>query len=124
MSQYQTLQIETSGGVATVWLNRPDLRNAFNETMIAELTTALGQHEKDASVRAIVLAGRGPGFCAGADLNWMKKMSTFSYEENRADAQALADMLHKLHTLPKPTVARVHGPAFAGGMGLVAACDM
>lgn len=124
MNQYETLETDNRDGIGIVWLNRPDVRNAFNETMIAELGDALKAQESDASVRAVVLAARGPAFCAGADLNWMKKMAGYSIEQNRADALGLASMLHSLHTLAKPTIARVHGHAFAGGMGLVAACDM
>jgi methylglutaconyl-CoA hydratase len=123
-TQYQTLEIAELHGVAIVWMNRPDVRNAFNETMIAELTAAFGALNQAPGVRAVVLAGRGPAFCAGADLNWMKKMAGFSFEENQRDAMGLAGMLHALHSLSKPTVARVHGPAFAGGMGLLAACDI
>ncbi len=121
---FQTLEIEVQGAVATLWLNRPEVRNAFNDTMIAELDAACDALQADARVRAVVVAGRGSAFCAGADLNWMKKMAQFDVEENRADAMALASMLHKLYALPKPTLARVHGPAFAGGMGLVCACDL
>jgi methylglutaconyl-CoA hydratase len=122
---YETLQVEkTPAGIALVWLNRPDLRNAFNETMIAELTAAFRALDADAEVRAIILAGRGKSFCAGADLNWMKKMSGYSFEQNYDDALGLANMLHTIHTVKKPTLARVHGAAFAGGMGLVAACDI
>lgn len=123
-SAYTTLEVQTLNGVGILWMNRPEVRNAFNETMIAEMTQAFSALAADAAVRAVVLAGRGPAFCAGADLNWMKKMSGYGFEENHADALALARMLHALATLPKPTVARVHGPAFAGGMGLVAACDV
>jgi methylglutaconyl-CoA hydratase len=115
---------KTPAGVALVWLNRPDVRNAFNDTMIGELTAAFRELDGDASVRAVVLAGRGPAFCAGADLNWMKKMADYSFAQNYDDALGLATMLHTLHTLGKPTIARVHGPAFAGGIGLVAACDI
>jgi methylglutaconyl-CoA hydratase len=122
--KYETLEIDTLNRVAIVWMNRPEVRNAFNETMIAELTAAFRALDKDPAVRAVVLAGRGPAFCAGADLNWMKKMAGFSFEENQRDAMGLAGMLHALHMLAKPTVARVHGPAFAGGMGLLAACDI
>jgi len=105
-------------------MNRPDVRNAFNETMIAELSHALTSLEADDAIRAIVLAGRGPSFCAGADLNWMKKMAGYSIEQNYEDALGLATMLHTLHTLKKPTIARVHGHAYGGGVGLVAACDI
>ena len=121
---YETLQIAVDGGVGVIWMNRPEVRNAFNETMIAELTQAFRAADADQSVRAVVLAGRGPAFCAGADLNWMKKMSGYSLEENHADAMGLAAMLNTIYMMKKPTVARVHGPAFAGGMGLVAACDI
>src|SRR5262247_2842347 len=122
---YQTLELDrTPAGIALVWLNRPDVRNAFNETMIAELTAAFRALDADAAVRAIILAGEGKAFCAGADLNWMKKMAGYSFEQNYDDALGLAKMLHTIHTVKKPTLARVHGPAFAGGMGLVAACDI
>ena len=122
--EYETLEVAEQNGVGIVWMNRPEVRNAFNETMIAELTAAFRELDKNPAVRAVVLAGHGPAFCAGADLNWMKRMAGFSFEENRRDAMGLAGMLHALHTLSKPTLARVHGPAFAGGMGLLAACDI
>jgi methylglutaconyl-CoA hydratase len=122
---YETIQVEQDeAGIALVWLARPDVRNAFNDSVIAELTEAFRALEVDDGVRAIVLAGRGPAFCAGADLNWMKKMAGYSFDQNYADALGLAGMLQTIHTLKKPTLARVHGPAFAGGMGLVAACDI
>ena len=121
---YENLEIAVKDGVATIWMNRPDVRNAFNETMIEELTRSFQAVDADPGVRALVLAGRGPAFCAGADLNWMKKMSGYSVEENRADALGLATMMNTLYMMKKPTIARVHGPAFAGGMGLVAACDI
>ena len=122
--KYATLEIAARQGVSVIWMNRPEVRNAFNETMIAELTQAFRAADADQNVRAVVLAGRGPAFCAGADLNWMKKMSGYSLEENHADAMGLAAMLNTIYMTKKPTVARVHGPAFAGGMGLVAACDI
>ena len=92
--------------------------------MIAEITAAFRALDADNTVRAIILAGQGKAFCAGADLNWMKKMSGYSFEQNYDDALGLAHMLHTVHTVKKPTLARVHGAAFAGGMGLVAACDI
>ena len=122
--KYETLQIATQHGVCVIWLNRPEVRNAFNEIMIAELTRAFKAADADKSVRAVVLAGHGPAFCAGADLNWMKKMAGYSLRENQADAMALAAMMNTIYMMQKPTIARVHGPAFAGGMGLVAACDI
>jgi len=121
---YGTIEISTEHGVAVLWLNRPEVRNAFNETMIAELAAAFAELDADPAVRAVVLAGRGKVFCAGADLNWMKRMGEMDFEENRKDALAFGAMLKRLHTLKKPTIARVHGAAFAGGMGLVAACDI
>ena len=118
------LKVETSGGVARVTLDRPEMRNAFDDSLIAALTSVLRELDADAAVRAVVLTGNGPAFCAGADLNWMKRMAGFGYEQNLADAQALAQMLKTLDRMAKPTIARVHGPAFAGGVGLVAACDI
>jgi methylglutaconyl-CoA hydratase len=121
---YQTLDIARSDKTATVTLNRPDVRNAFNETTIAEITQAFRELGADAEVRAIVLAANGPAFCAGADLNWMKKMAGYTHEENRADAIQLAEMLRTIYLCPKPVVAKVQGDCYAGGMGLVAACDV
>jgi methylglutaconyl-CoA hydratase len=118
------LEIHVARRVAVVWLAREKVRNAFNEALIAELASAFDRLGADDSVRAIVLAARGPAFCAGADLDWMRRMAGYSFEENRADARALADMLRTIHECPKPTIARVHGDAYAGGMGLVAACDI
>lgn len=123
-SMASNLIIEKSGRIARLTLNRPELRNAFDDALIAALAGALRELEADAEVRAVVLAGNGPAFCAGADLNWMKRMAGYGYEQNLADAAALADMLKTLDRLSKPTIARVHGPAFAGGVGLVAACDI
>ena len=122
--KYQTLQLAAEHGVGVIWMNRPEVRNAFNEIMIAELTQAFQAADADKSIRAVVLAGHGPAFCAGADLNWMKKMAGYSEKENHADAMGLATMMNTIYMMKKPTVARVHGPAFAGGMGLVAACDI
>jgi methylglutaconyl-CoA hydratase len=118
------LKVVESGGVARVTLDRPQIRNAFDDALISALTTALRELDADEGVRAVVLAGNGPAFCAGADLNWMKRMAGYGYEQNLADAQALATMLKTLDRMRKPTLARVHGPAFAGGVGIVAACDI
>ena len=118
------LKTEMNGAVATLTLDRPEVRNAFNEALIAELTqqfTVLGQRD---DVRCIVLAANGPAFCAGADLNWMRRMADYSHDENIADAAQLAEMLRVIYECPKPTVARIQGDVYAGGMGLVAACDM
>jgi methylglutaconyl-CoA hydratase len=118
------LKVEKKDGVARVTLDRPELRNAFDDALIKLLHDAFVAIGKDDEVRVLVLAGNGPAFCAGADLNWMKRMAKYGYAENLADAEALALMLATLDRLPKPTIARVHGPVFAGGTGLVAACDI
>ena len=118
------LNVDIKDGVARVTLNRPDVRNAFDDALIGSLTKSFRDIGSDKAVRVLVLAGNGPAFCAGADLNWMKRMAGYGYDENVADAQALAGMLATLERLPKPTIARVHGPVFAGGTGLVAACDI
>jgi methylglutaconyl-CoA hydratase len=121
---YQTIEIKIDNHVATVWLNRPNVLNSFNEDSIAEITAAFSMLGANENLRAIVLAARGTAFSAGADLNWMKKMSGYSMEENRADAAQLAEMLHVIYTCPKPVVAKVQGDCYGGGMGLVAACDI
>jgi methylglutaconyl-CoA hydratase len=121
---YQTLTVTIADKLATVTLNRPELRNAFNETAIAELALAFDELGQNELVRVIVLAANGPAFCAGADLNWMKKMAGYSQAENQADAMRLADMLRTIYYSPKPVVAKVQGDCYAGGMGLVAACDI
>ncbi|NKI94955.1 enoyl-CoA hydratase/isomerase family protein [Rhizobacter sp. SG703] len=113
-----------SSHVATVWLNRPDVRNAFNEAVIAELRETFTQLGADTQLRAIVLGGQGKAFCAGADLAWMRAMADYSWEQNRADAQALADMLWTLYSCPVPVVGRIHGDCYAGGVGLAAVCDV
>ena len=118
------LTVEKRNQIAIVTLNRQEVRNAFDDALIANLTRTLKELAKDDAVRAVVLAGAGSGFCAGADLNWMKRMAGYGYEQNLEDAKALAEMLRTLDRLPKPTIARVHGPAYAGGVGLVAACDI
>src|SRR5438874_2146065 len=118
------INVERQDGVGRLTLNRPEVRNAFDDSLIAALAKTFAELDADPSVRVVVLAGNGPAFCAGADLNWMKRMAGYSYDENLRDARALADMLATLDRLDKPTIARVHGPAFAGGTGLVAACDI
>ena len=120
----ETLDVDVRNNIGLVALNRPDLHNAFNETLIGELTAVLQALDAQAAVRAVVLTGHGKSFCAGADLNWMKKMAGYDAAENLADAQALALMLRTLNGLSKPTVACVRGTAFGGGVGLVACCDI
>jgi methylglutaconyl-CoA hydratase len=110
--------------VAEVWLNRPEVRNAFNDGVIAELTAAFRTLGADPSLRAIVLGGHGKAFCAGADLAWMRAMADYSWEQNRADAAKLAEMLWTLWSCPLPVVGRVHGDCYAGGVGLAAVCDV
>ena len=118
------LLIEVTNNVATVTLNRPDVRNAFNDEVIVEMTTAFDTLGKSADVRCIVLAANGTAFCAGADLNWMRSMADYTREQNLADAGRLAAMMHAVYACPKPTIAQIQGDVYAGGCGLVAACDM
>ena len=121
---YTAIEIERNQGVATVWMNRPQMHNAFDPVLIAELHNAFLALGDDPAVRVVVLAGRGKSFSAGADLGWMKRAATFSEAENLRDAQELAEMLHVLAECPKPTIARVHGAALGGGVGLTTACDI
>jgi len=122
--QFHAIDITMHERVATVTLNRPEVRNAFNDATIAELALAFDELGRDEDVRAIVLAANGAAFCAGGDLNWMKAMAGYSDTENYDDAFKLADMLRTIYTCPKPTVAKIQGDCYAGGMGLVAACDI
>jgi methylglutaconyl-CoA hydratase len=122
--ELKRLQLELDGPVARVWLNRPEVRNAFDGLTVTELRRTLFDLRSVDSVRVIVLGGRGPAFCAGADLAWMKATAAFSPEENIAEGQALADLFFTVYESPKPIVARVHGAALGGGAGLVAACDV
>lgn len=119
-----TLSIERNGPTAWVWMNRPEVHNAFDETLITELTESFTALDADPAVRAIVLAGRGKSFSAGADLNWMKRQGEASVEANLADARRLAALFRTIATCATPTVARVHGAALGGGMGLASACDI
>jgi methylglutaconyl-CoA hydratase len=121
---WQCIEVATASHVATVTLNRPEVRNAFNESTIDEVTRVFRALGSDDAIRTIVLAANGPAFCAGADLNWMKKMAGYTREENLADAGQLAEMLRTIYACPKPVVAKVQGDCYAGGMGLVAACDI
>lgn len=122
--QWQSIDITMHERVATVTLDRPDVRNAFNDATIAELALAFDELGRDEDVRAIILAANGPAFCAGGDLNWMKAMAGYSDSENYDDALKLADMLRTIYLCPKPVVAKIQGDCYAGGMGLVAACDI
>jgi methylglutaconyl-CoA hydratase len=120
----ERLQLETIGPVARVFLNRPEVRNAFDGLMVTELRKTLFDLGTIDSVRVIVLGGRGAAFCAGADLEWMKATAAFTRDENLREAQAMADLFFTVYNSPKPVVARVHGAALGGGSGLVAACDI
>ena len=120
-----TLDIRRSAPhVAEVWLNRPEVRNAFNDGVITELTAAFRTLGADPGLRAIVLAGHGKAFCAGADLSWMRAMAGYTWEQNHADAAGLAEMLWTIWTCPLPVVGRIHGDCYAGGVGLAAVCDV
>lgn len=124
MDNHQHLDIEIRDGVATIWMNRADKHNAFDERLIAELNDAALALGGNDDVRVVVLAGRGRSFSAGGDLDWMRRAAGYGHEQNLADARGLAAMLRAIAELPKPTIARVHGAALGGGMGLVCACDI
>jgi len=118
------LELGFDAGVATVTLNRPEMRNAFNDELIAEMTAVFAELAERGEVRCIVLAGKGPAFCAGADLKWMQRMAGYTREENIADAALLANMLRAIYHCPKPTIVRIQGDVYAGGTGLTAVCDI
>lgn len=118
------LDIQPRGAAAWLWMNRPEARNALSDELLTALETALEVVAGDPSIRVLVLAGRGPAFCAGGDLRKMEKAAKMTKARSRREASRFAKLLYRLHGYPKPVVARVHGPAFAGGMGLAAACDL
>jgi methylglutaconyl-CoA hydratase len=124
MSEYQAILTEVDGNVGILTLNKAPRHNAFDEQLIAEITEGLRELELDTRVRAVVLSSTGKSFCAGADLNWMKRAAGYSQEENLRDANRLAELMSTLNELSKPTIARVQGPAYGGGVGLIAACDI
>jgi methylglutaconyl-CoA hydratase len=124
MSDFTFLEIDRAGAVEYVRLNRPAVRNAFNDVLIAELAAWAERVRSDPAVRVIVLAGRGPHFCAGADITWMRRMGAAGEEENREDARRVSAMFRAIDTLPLPVIARIHGAAIAGGTGLAAVCDI
>jgi methylglutaconyl-CoA hydratase len=121
---WQSLSIEHDGAVATMQMQRPEVHNAFDAQLIAEMTEALQLLEIDTSVRAVVLSGAGSTFSAGADLNWMLGMARATEIENRKDSMRLAKLMHTLNFLSKPTIAKVNGSSYGGGVGLVACCDV
>ena len=118
------LTITTAAHIARVTLNRPEVRNAFNQALIAELTEVFTTLGRDPQLRGVVLAAEGKAFCAGADLNWMKAMALYDWDENHGDAGRLAEMLWTIYSCPVPVIARVQGDVYAGGVGLVAVCDV
>lgn len=119
-----TISLTIENNVATITLNRPDVRHAFNDVMISELLTALITIEANDNIRVLVLRSLGPVFCAGADLTWMQKMLKYNLAENEVDASQLAQLMYSLYTLNKPTIALVQGHAYGGGVGLIACCDI
>jgi len=121
---YNNILTEIGGGVGIITLNRPERHNAFDDALIAELSAAIDQMAVDPAVRVLVISSTGKSFCAGADLNWMKRAAAYGSDENLRDSRVLAGMLRKLAQCPKPTVARIQGPAYGGGVGLVACCDV
>lgn len=121
---FQTIRLTLDKKVARVAFNRPEVHNAFNATMIAELAEAFERLKEDETVRVIILTGEGPSFCAGADINWMREIIDYSYEQNLRESLHLAGALHRLYSLPKPTVAMVNGTTIGGGNGFVSACDI
>lgn len=123
-TKFNTISYSLDNRIAKVNLARPEVHNAFNEIMIAELSEVFSQISQDDSARVVVLTGNGDSFCAGADLNWMKKMINFSYQQNLEDSLKLADLFYLMYSLPKPIIARVNGAAIGGGTGLVAVCDI
>jgi methylglutaconyl-CoA hydratase len=120
----ESLAVERQGPIGLITMNRPERHNAFDDALIAELTEAFRSMEAEDGIRLVVLSGVGKSFSAGADLNWMRRMAGFSMEENRRDAMALAALMRTIAHLRKPTIARVQGAAYGGGVGLVACCDV
>ncbi len=124
MKKYETILYSVDNSVARVTLSRSEVHNAFNDTMLQELIGLFKKISKDRSIRVVVITGNGKSFCAGADINWMKKMINYSYEENIEDSNKISDCMYAIYTLPQPTIARVNGAAIGGGMGFVGTCDI
>lgn len=124
MTHYQHIEVDQRGAVRWLWLNRPEVRNAFNEALITEISSAFAAVESSPETRVVVVTSRGPAFCAGADLNWMRSMASFSHADNHADALRVARVFAAVHACSRPVIARVQGDAFGGGVGLAAACDI
>jgi methylglutaconyl-CoA hydratase len=124
VADYQHIELEQRGAVRWLWLNRPEVRNAFNDALIADIAKAFADVEASPETRVVVLAARGEVFSAGADLNYMRAMATYSHADNQTDALKVARMFHAVHSCSRPVIARVQGDAYGGGVGLVAACDI
>lgn len=124
MKNYQYIIVKNENNIYSIQLHRPEIHNAFDDVLIAELTDAFKNIREDQNARVLIISGEGKSFCAGADLNWMKKMKNYTLEENKEDALRLSQMFQALYELPIPTIARVHGAAIGGGVGLVATCDI
>lgn len=123
-SGFSTIIYERREQVVWVTLNRPEVHNAFNVEMIEEMTEVVHRVKEDGAVRIVVLTGSGKSFCAGADLNWLREIVHYSFKQNLEESRALADVLHQLYALPKPTIAMVNGAAIGGGTGFLSACDI
>jgi len=121
---YQTILYSTEGGIARILFNRPEVHNAFNSTLIREVDDAVGKAGQDENIRVVVFSGTGKSFCAGADLNWMREIIHFSFDQNLRESLEIAEVMHKIYTLPKPAIARVNGAAIGGGNGFLSACDI
>jgi methylglutaconyl-CoA hydratase len=124
LSKLQTIRLESEGAVARVTLNRPDVHNAFNLTMVEELIAAFRALAREPDIRVIVLTGEGTSFCAGADLNWMREIISYSFEENVKESNRISDLMEAINFCPKATIARVQGATLGGGTGLAATCDL
>jgi methylglutaconyl-CoA hydratase len=122
--KFETIVFSSRDGVAGITLIRPQVHNAFNSLMIRELAAAFEEAKSDPAVRIVVLTGAGESFCAGADLNWMREIIRYSYKQNLQESREVAELMHRIYSLPKPTVARVNGAAIGGGNGLLSACDI
>lgn len=122
--KYTTLKYEKDGRIGRVTFNRPEIHNAFNGTVITEMSSLFSELEKDDDLRVILLTGAGKSFCAGADLNWMREVVNQSFEENLAESNALADLFYQIYTFKRPVIGRINGAAIGGGTGFVAVCDI
>lgn len=123
MNKFETIELDIQNEVGTIWLNRPNIHNAFNEVMIAELIKMFQEIKTIDEIRIVVLRGKGKSFCAGADLNWMRNVAKYAYDDNYAESLNLSKCFYEIYTCPKPTIALVHGAAIGGANGLLAACD-